>query len=167
MKALTALLLDEFTDSFAPISTLQPLHSLLKRAPEVREVYKALQSQEVTIGQLEQFLRDLLADFVPKRRFHGDMALAALAVALTAHGDEFADTYIRRLAALDAQELPLSRRIAKLALAERAKLLAGVTARRADFRPAMPIERGRIRAMTTSVSSGTSSPGLMQFPAVA
>ncbi len=134
MNRLEALLSDNFADLLSALSTTQSVHDVLGRSSEVRAIKDALATGELTTGQVRDFVQQLVADFRPGTRFHGDLVLAALATAFETVNDEIAETYLQRLAALDISELPVSRRVARLVLTERPALLAsGLTTRQFTF----------------------------------
>lgn len=133
MSAIDRLLSDEFADALFPVSTVEAVHEILKTRPEVLRVRDEIDDWVITPSQIHEFAASLIRNFRRGQRLPGDMALAGLAVALTSVKADYAESFLRDLAAVGATELPVSRRVAQRALVERATLVTPLTTRSASL----------------------------------
>ncbi len=101
------------------------LRILLGRTAEVQAMSEALRSGELTEGDIREFVRQVLDGFKLGESLFGDIALAAIAVALEPihmSPDSFAEEYIRDLSRIDLAEMSRSSRVAKACLKARTSL---------------------------------------------
>ena len=94
----------------------EALYAFLSQAQEVLDLRRALGSGEVLEKEIRDFTNRLLRDFRPNVLFEHDIALAALAVALSRDWNTpFAEEYIIDLAKLRNPEFRRSIAVARLA----------------------------------------------------
>lgn len=157
LDILSALGNDDILELGMVVSTPEGLAVLLKRRPEVLDLRRALDRGSITLGQLRHFVATIVRRFEPGKRFVGDVTLCALAVALESHATRFAEDYLRELSRLELGELPMSPRVARVALRSRARLLSGTTV--SKFRLSEIKPPADVRAKESTIHRVTS----MQF----
>ena len=116
---LKFLLSDEFSDSVGFILPPAPLRLLLEKSRVVRNIERALRHRELTEAEIRDFAASLSREFKPGEALPGDLALAALAVALERLPADYAEEFIRDLARLRMAEMPTSTRVARECLRQR------------------------------------------------
>src|SRR5579862_1179477 len=126
-QTLEALTSDDLALALCSVGTIEPLYLLLRRRREVKELRQAVETGSVTEQEIAAFVDRLLTKFKRNKKFSGDAPFAAIAVALESMQTKFARDYVEKLAALNARELPLSRKVAQLTVKRRAERLGGLT----------------------------------------
>jgi hypothetical protein len=119
---LTRLLSDDFDASVGFALPAPAMRRVLQQHGDVRAVWRALRRGEVPPSDFNKFVSLILGDFKRGERLAGDLALASLAVAVERIHDEFANEFLRGLAALRLEEVPIASRIAREVLKYRAEL---------------------------------------------
>lgn len=127
MKILEALCQNDLVELSLVTATPRALRDMLKKRKEVLEVAFALKEEALTEDDIKLFVSALLRGFKPLKKFSGDIALSALAVALETIPRSFAESFLKDLSALHIQELPMSPRVALLVLRNRHRFLSGTT----------------------------------------
>lgn len=148
LELLSALGSDDILELGMVVSTPEALAVLLKRRPEVLELRRTLDRGSLTLGQLRHFVANVVQRFEPGKKFVGDVTLCALAVALESHASRFAEDYLRELSCLQLGELPMSPRVARVALRSRARLLSGTTVSRFKLSEPKHHPHARVREST-------------------
>lgn len=119
MQALRELLTDEFQVAAHIYSTGESLYTFLSESKHVQAIRAEIASSHLSERGVEDFVRGLMGEFRQGTRFPWESALAAIAVALASVPGDFADKFLADLAELRVAEMPLSPRVAKLAMAQR------------------------------------------------
>src|SRR5690349_12486915 len=104
-RHLQFLLTDEFGDAVGFIPPPAVLHRVLQRAPGVHAVRLALRHGEITEPLVREFVASLAAGYSPGRALPGDLALAALAVAMEYWPPSYAEEFLCHLASLNLVEM--------------------------------------------------------------
>jgi hypothetical protein len=94
----------------------------LRNKREFGEFVKQYGEGQITPPIIDRLVRDLMSNFRRGERFEYDVTLAFLCVCLESILNPFASQFLNDLAALRLVEMPLSPRVAKECLRQRAKL---------------------------------------------
>ena len=89
---------------------------------------------------MEQFVQKLLLDFQVGKAFYGDKLLALIAEVVQRGPEPFAGRYLSELSRLECAELPISTRVARLALDERRRFFPETLARNWEISRPIPTE---------------------------
>ena len=130
LDILNALSSDAILELGMAVSTPEGLATLLKRRPEVLELRRALDQGSITPEHLRQFAASVFQRFEAGKRFYADVTFCALAMAMETYATTFAEEYLRELSGLRIAEMPMSAKVAKIALHARARLLSGTIVNR-------------------------------------
>lgn len=121
-RQLDYLLSEHFSDSVGFILPPAALRLVLGKSVGVQDLTKAIRRGEVSTKVLRSFVSRLASEFKAGEHLRGDLALAALTVAVESHRTKFADEFIKSLANLHVAELPVCTRIARECLKYRKTL---------------------------------------------
>lgn len=127
MDKLKALANREILELGIVISTPDALAAILKRRPEVADLRHAVDEGSVTWRDLREFVAALFRKFTPAKKFVGDVCLCALAVALETQPSAEAEGFLQELSRIRIRELPMSPRVATIALRNRSHILTRTT----------------------------------------
>lgn len=130
MNALDALREDDIQTKGSLISTAEALRVFLRTRSELASVKRAIDNSVLSPSDIIKYVSGLLRSFRPGERFADDITLAAIAVILENVPGGVADEYLKNLAGLRIQELPMAPRVARLALLRRKERLTGLTDRK-------------------------------------
>jgi hypothetical protein len=119
---LDYLLTDEFTDAAGFILPPAAMRSRLARLPAVRNIRTAIRHGEITQSVIQEFVSQQTAQYKKGEQLPGDLAIAAIGVALERLVTEFAEEYLHDLARLSLAEMPISIRVARECLKSRRDL---------------------------------------------
>lgn len=111
---LDNLLADDLAALALSCGTAEALANALRAQPVVVAIRRAGESGNLDAAAIEAFVQRLLQRFTPGRRFFGDGALAALAVALERDYSQTAERFLKELSALKIAEIPMAGRVARL-----------------------------------------------------
>jgi hypothetical protein len=148
----------------AVIGTVDALFHYLAARPEVHALRKAISVGSITQAQIDTFTEQLLGRFERGKRFSGDIAFAAIAVALATVPDRQAGAYLRQLASARVLELPMSPRVAALAIGNRLRHFGQVLYRREAISSLVPVPNQEIseeRATSPQVATPRVPPALV------
>ena len=159
MNPLQRLRSDDFLDEMFAFSSAEGLRTFLRTRPEVSDLRRALVSGELVERDVEIFVRELLGALSPGKKFTEEIALAAIAVAIESLPGGFVD-YLEDLGRVRIQEMPLAPRVAALAVAERDKLVGGLTARMEVISALLPDGRGPQLFQPIPIEAGSSDENL-------
>lgn len=98
------------------VSNADTLAALLRKHPEVKRARQMLALTHAAPRDVEALVAELARSVRPGRRFYGDTALAAIAVVLEHSPGQFAENILSSMARVNAAELPMTPRIARIAL---------------------------------------------------
>lgn len=108
-------------------ATSEALAELLRRSPRVHAVRRGLLRHQISDDALSAFVLSLLGRMQLGKRFIGDTVLSALCIALERHPSQFARHFLLELSKISAGELPLSPRVASIALNVNESAVASTT----------------------------------------
>jgi hypothetical protein len=114
------------------------------RRSEVQRLRRSIVEEALSDDDVRLFLQGLLRSFTPAAHFHGDVALAAIAVALEPIATDLASEFIGKLSSLRVAELPLSPRVARLVVESRRARIADDTVRTARVAQEARVAEGPI-----------------------
>lgn len=129
MSSLDALLNSEFAMLALTVGTPDALASIFRSRPEIEAIRQALSEGALGIEEIREFVSTLVQQFQPNQKFSYDYVLGALAVALENIPGKFADGFLNDLSSLSVREIPLSPRIARIAISERNRQLIQTTSK--------------------------------------
>ena len=135
MNTLNALQGDDIQAKGFSISTAEALRSFLRELSEVISLRSAITTGEITPTDIKKYVNELLRSFCAGKKFANEISLAAIAVAMETLPGPFAEEYIKDLARLRIQEIPLASRVARLSLSQRREVMIGLTDRSRIFAP--------------------------------
>lgn len=95
------------------------LRRQLQRFEAVRQIERAVREGAITETEVQEFTGDVVRHFQPGFLLPGELALAALAVALQFCPQDFAEEYLCHLARLNLAELRTAIRVARECLTAR------------------------------------------------
>ena len=150
---LTALLSDEFDVAIGPIVRPPALRRVLAANPAVRAVTGGLASGEISETSIEEFVRECIAGYAPGQRVPGELALAAVAVAIERTQSEFAQRFLELLRGCFGPDLRVAPRVAAECLEWRRTALAQNQHREAQFRGAATVEKDSERKKSAATNS--------------
>ena len=113
---------DSFVESVGFLLPPAPLRRALQRIPVVQLVHSAVRRGQITERMVREFSASLAAEYQPGKLLPGDLAMAALAVAMESSQQDFAEEYLCDLARLQLTELPNAIRVARECLKARCTL---------------------------------------------
>lgn len=129
------------------ISTAEGLRTFLGSRPEVLEVRRAFKAEAIHADDIRSFVDDMFVDFARGSRFHGEVVIAAIAVAVETLPVRFAQSFLEDLARVRISELPLAPRVARLSIQERDKRLSQLTVRDMTLSEPVPETGGPIHEL--------------------
>lgn len=141
--SLAALSTEDFDVSVGPILQAEHLWRRLNQSIYVRRLREALNQGEVTDHDVGDFVSTQVSQFRSGERLNGELALAAIAVALESRWTTFADEYLNILSGLRLAELGSAPRVA--AVSRRHREVRPSTYRR-EVRLGSPVEQIEIRS---------------------
>lgn len=119
---LDTLLTAEFEDSLGFVLPPAAFRLVLHRSQVVRQLSKSIRRREITAKSIRRFVSEQVNQLKKGEWLKGDVALAAVAVALETIKDPVADEYLTTLGNLRVPEMPTSTRVARECLKRRAML---------------------------------------------
>ena len=121
---------DALALAIAPLNTVESIQAVLRRAPQVLEVRRAVQDGTLAPTTLREWVESCMQRFTRGERFHHETALCALAVAFETCATPFAQEFLEELATVNVREMPLSPGIAARSAHSRRRLLSRTPSRR-------------------------------------
>lgn len=109
---LESLLAPDFIDAVSPVGTTEALVEAVAQRPEILQIRNGIYSGVVTEQEIRDFVSRLLGNFRRGERFSGDIPFCGLAAVLATVPTDYAEEFFSDMAAIDASELPASRRVA-------------------------------------------------------
>jgi hypothetical protein len=116
---LSYLRTNEFADTLGFLLPPAALRIALQRSRAVREIATALRRCEISERMVRTFVNSLASEYQEGKRLSGDLALAALAVALKQIPTDYAEEFLYDLARLRLAEMTTSIRVARECLKNR------------------------------------------------
>ena len=151
---LRQLLDDEFVISLGYVLPPAAMRLVLRRHPLVKKIRLAIRHGALAESDVTSFAADVTAPFQPGARLPGDLALAALAVALEDLPADFAEEYLYKLAGLRLAEMTNSIRVARECLVQRFSLPKNETRISPYSRSTPAVKYGQVFVMRTRQLSG-------------
>ena len=108
-----------FLEDSAMLNTPESFASFVRSTDVFSSLRSNIESGTLTGGDIRLFVEDLLRGFQVGKTFYGDKLLALIAHVVQSGPEPFAGSYLSELSELECGELPISTRVAKLALDER------------------------------------------------
>jgi hypothetical protein len=140
MRVLDALKnSSELIEIALTISTPEALVNFLKHRTEVFDVRRAVENGAVKFAEIDFFVRSLFGEFEKGKKFLGDIIISALAISLELIPARDAESFLYELAQLRLSELPMSSRVAKIAIHNRNVMIGGLTFRKFRITDPLPL----------------------------
>lgn len=118
-----------FLEDTAMLNTPESFAAFVRSTDVFTSVRGNIESGTLTGSDIRLFVEDLLHGFQVGKTFYGDKLLALIAHVVQSGPEPFAGRYLNELSALECAELPISTRVAKLALDERRRFYPETLAR--------------------------------------
>lgn len=153
---LRSLFSEELETLCATVSTAEALYGALKGRRELFDVRALIANGLITPDSIEALSKEVTENFKRGERLSHEEVLGMLAISLASFGTSFADVFIRDLAALDITEMPMAPRLARLALADRERVLGGFTVKTLHLQDpdtTPPTDEIRSRMVSTATES--------------
>jgi hypothetical protein len=112
-RLLEPLANPEFANKALFASTTEALALVLENDGSVKDVSLGLQRGQLNARDLAELVNSLLQTYRKGELFSGDIAMAALAVAMKNYFGDYSEQFLGELGNLSAAELPRSTRVAK------------------------------------------------------
>jgi hypothetical protein len=116
---LTRLRANDFGESLGFVLPPAAMRIGLQREPTVRQITMAIRRGEISEAMIRRFVNSLASEFQEGRSLPGDLAFAALAVALEQILADYAEEFLCDLARLRLAEMTVSIRVARECLRNR------------------------------------------------
>ena len=116
-----------FLEDSAMLNTPESFASFVRSTDLFTSLRSNIESGTLTGSDIRLFVEDLLRGFQVGKAFYGDKVLALIAQVVQSGPEPFAGGYLSELSELECGELPISTRVAKLALDERRRFSETVT----------------------------------------
>lgn len=118
-----------FLEDTAMLNTPESFTAFVRSTDVYSSLRRKIQSGTLTGSDIRLFVEDLLLGFQVGKTFYGDKVLALIAHVVQRGPEPFAARYLSELSELECGELPISTRVARLALDERRRYYPETLAR--------------------------------------